>query len=105
MEPFPSDCIDTLWVNIITSFILVALPVIQFFNCNPQNSLLTTALISMYISYLSMISQFSYDNGDKSCNRMGFGPLVADVIVSTFFFVVTMYGSVMGGSGQVTVSG
>ena len=105
MEPFQTDCIDTLWVNIISSFILVALPIIQFFNCNPQNSLLTTALVSMYISYLSMIAQFSYDNGNKSCNRMGYGPLVADVIVSTFFFIVTMYGSVMGGSGQVAVSG
>ena len=35
---------------------------------------------------------------------MGLGPLISDVIVSTFFFVVTMYGSVMGGSGQVKVT-
>ena len=35
---------------------------------------------------------------------MGLGPLIGDVIVSTFFFVVTMYGSVMGGSGQVKVT-
>lgn len=35
---------------------------------------------------------------------MGLGPLIGDVIVSTFFFIVTMYGSVMGGSGQVKVT-
>lgn len=58
----------------------------------------------MYISYLAMISQFSYSNGNPVCNRMGLGPLIGDVIVSTFFFVVTMYGSVMGGSGQVKVT-
>ena len=58
----------------------------------------------MYISYLAMISQFSFDSGSKQCNKMGLGPLIGDVIVSTFFFVVTMYGSVMGGSGQVKVT-
>lgn len=52
-----------------------------------------------------MISQFSYDSGNSAtCNRMELGPLIADVIVSTFFFIVTMYGSVMGGSGQVKVT-
>ena len=51
-----------------------------------------------------MISQFSYSNGDAQCDRMGLGPLIGDVIVSTFFFIVTMYGSVMGGSGQVKVT-
>ena len=35
---------------------------------------------------------------------MSLGPLIADVIVSTFFFIVTMYGSIMGGSGQVKVT-
>ena len=104
MNPFPEECTNILWVNIVTSLILIALPVIQFFHCNSQNSLLTTALVSMYISYLSMIAQFSYDDGTTTCKRMGLGPLVGDVVVSTFFFIVTMYGSVMGGSGQVKVS-
>jgi hypothetical protein len=35
--------------------------------------------------------------------KMDYGALVADVIVSTFFFIVTMYGSIMGGSGQVKI--
>jgi hypothetical protein len=30
--------------------------------------------------------------------------LIADIIVSTFFFVLTMYGSIMGGSGQIKVT-
>jgi hypothetical protein len=30
--------------------------------------------------------------------------LVADIIISTFFFTVTMYGSIMGGSGQIKVT-
>lgn len=28
-----------------------------------------------------------------------------DIIVSTFFFILTMYGSIMGGSGKVKISG
>lgn len=30
--------------------------------------------------------------------------LAGDIIVSTCFFVLTMYGSIMGGSGQVKMS-
>lgn len=30
--------------------------------------------------------------------------LTADIIVSTFFFILTMYGSIMGGTGQVKVT-
>jgi len=30
--------------------------------------------------------------------------LAADIIVSTFFFTLTMYGSIMGGTGQVKVT-
>ena len=52
-----------------------------------------------------MIAQFSYNNGSTNqCQRMSLGPLIADVIVSSFFFIVTMYGSIMGGSGQVKVT-
>lgn len=53
-------CESTLWVNIITSIILLFLPVFQFLHFNKQNSLLTTSLISIYISYLSLIAQYSY---------------------------------------------
>lgn len=58
-------CGNSIWVNIITSIILVILPVLQIFNFNKQNSLLTTALVSMYISYLAFICQYSY--GGSSC--------------------------------------
>jgi hypothetical protein len=59
------SCGNSLWVNVINTIILAILPVLQFFNFNKQNSLLTTALVSMYISYLSFISQFSY--GGNTC--------------------------------------
>ena len=35
---------------------------------------------------------------------MDLGPLIADIAVSTFFFILTMYGSIMGGTGQVKVT-
>jgi hypothetical protein len=55
-------CGDSLWVNIITSIILILLPILQICNFNKQNSLLTTSLVSLYISYLALICQFSYGN-------------------------------------------
>ena len=36
--------------------------------------------------------------------RMTAGSLSADIAVSTFFFILTMYGSIMGGSGKVQVA-
>lgn len=53
-------CGSTLWVNIVTSIVLLFLPVFQFLHFNKQNSLLTTSLISIYISYLSLIAQYSF---------------------------------------------
>ena len=60
-------CGDSLWVNIVTSIVLFGLPFTQLFNFNKQNSLLTTALVSMYCSYLAFICQFSF--GGSSCNN------------------------------------
>lgn len=36
--------------------------------------------------------------------RMTDASLAADIIVSTLFFILTMYGSIMGGSGEVKVT-
>ena len=36
--------------------------------------------------------------------RMTDASLAADIIVSTLFFVLTMYGSIMGGSGEVKIT-
>ena len=90
-------------MNIITSIMLVFLPAIQFLHWNPQNSLLTTSLVCIFISYLSFISQYSYSD-TISETRMDYGALVVDVVCSTLFFVLTMYGSIMGGTGQVRVT-
>ena len=77
---------------------------VQFFNFNKQNSLLTTALVGMYVSYLALFSQFSF-GGNTCTQRMTVGSLAVDIVVSTIFFVLTMYGSIMGGSGKVKVTG
>ena len=93
-------CSGSVWVNILETVLLIVMPVIQLFQFNPQNSLLTTSLVSLFISYLFFIAQYSYVGGDpSSCNRMEVGPLIADIICSTFFFILTMYGSIMGGTG------
>lgn len=60
------DCGSSLWVNIANTIILILLPAVQCLNFNKQNSLLTTALVGMYVSYLSFICQFSY--GGNSCS-------------------------------------
>jgi hypothetical protein len=35
---------------------------------------------------------------------MTVGSIIADIVISTIFFLVTMYGSIMGGSGQIKFS-
>lgn len=58
----------------------------------------------MYVSYLSLFSQYSYKDPNAQCSKLTTESLIGDVLVSTFFFVLTMYGSITGGSGQVKVS-
>lgn len=60
----------------------------------------------MFIAYLSFIAQFSYGGSQpgQTCVRMDVGSLIADIVCSTFFFVLTMYGSIMGGTGNVKVT-
>ena len=50
-------CGSTSWLSIVTIIILVILPLVQLLNFNPQNSLLTTALVSLFISYTSYAAQ------------------------------------------------
>lgn len=90
----------TLWVNIVTSILLLLLPGIQFLHFNVQNSLLTTSVVCLYVSYLGLISQYS----KEECNALNTGAMVGDLVTSTFLFFLTMYGSVMGGSGVVKLN-
>lgn len=80
---------------------LIILPIVQILHLNPQGSLLGTAFVSLLISYLSFIGQFSYGNGGV---RMNYGSLIADIACSTLLFIITMYGSIMGGTGQVKIT-
>jgi hypothetical protein len=82
---------------------LIILPCVQLLHFNSQNSLVTTALVSLFIVYLNFIAQYSYSA--NSLPRMSNGSLAADIVCSTFFFVLTMYGSIMGGTGQMKVTG
>jgi hypothetical protein len=88
------------WPSVITSILLVLLPITQLLNFNPQNSLLTTAALCLFISYLNFIALYSYPD----CNMLSKGAMGADVGTSCLLFFITMFGSVMGGSGVVKVS-
>jgi len=85
----------SLWVNIGTTVLLIVLPLVQLLDLNPQNSLLTTSAVCLYISYLGLVSQFSKDQ----CNALNTAAMVSDMATSTFMFFLSMYGSIMGGSG------
>lgn len=84
----------SLWVNIGTTVLLLGLPLFQLLDLNPQNSLLTTAAVCLYVSYLGLISQFS----KESCNSLNTGSMVGDMATSTFLFFLSMYGTIMGGT-------
>lgn len=76
------------------------MPLIQLLHWNKQNSLLTTSVICLYISYLGLISQYS----KEECQALSLGAMLGDLITSAFLFFLTMYGSVMGGSGVVKIN-
>ena len=45
--------------------------------------------------------RFFYNLG---AGRMTYTSMACDIIISTFFFVLTMYGTIMGGSGAVKIT-
>lgn len=61
-------------------------------------------MVAMYVSYLAFASQFSF-GGSHCIGRMTVASLACDIIVSTIFFIMTMYGSIMGGSGKMKIAG
>lgn len=86
------DC--SLWVNIVTTILVLIIPGIQLLGFNPQNSLLTSSAVTIYMVYLSFMAQLSY----PYCNALDTGGMAADLTTSTFFFILTTYGSLLGGS-------
>lgn len=84
------DC--SLHINIVTSVLLVILPCVQLLHFNPQNSLLATALVSLYVSYLSLIGQYS----SEECHMLDFEITCIDIVASVCLFFITMGGSIVG---------
>lgn len=77
--------------------------------------MLTMSLISLYITYLSLIGQFSFPNLKSNLvqcmninkylgSRFTTNILVMDIIISSFIFLLSLYGSVIGGSGQIQIN-
>lgn len=92
------NCGSTLWLNILTTIILIILPLVQLLQLNPQNSLLTTSLTSLLISYFSYSAQLSFKQG---CTyRLNTYSYAADVCVCIFMFILTSFGSVVGGLSE-----
>lgn len=88
-------CGSTLWLSIATSCIFVILPIVQLLNLNSQNSLFTTSLVSLFIAYMSYSAQLSFGQGCTSrLNMISYG---TDVVVCFSLFIMTTYGSIMGG--------
>ena len=88
-------CGSTSWLSIVTLVILLVLPLVQLLNFNAQNSLLTTALVSLLISYTSYAAQEYFMTG--CVVRLTTGGFIVDVCISLVLFTMSMYGSVMGG--------
>jgi amino acid permease len=56
----------TLWVNIVTTIIILFFFITLYLKYNKNNNMLTMSLVSLYIAYLSIISQFSYPNENSN---------------------------------------
>ena len=88
-------CGSTSWLSIITLVIILLLPLIQLLNFNPQNSLFTTALVSLLLSYYSFSAQEYFLTG--CLVRLTPAGFATDIFVSLLLFAISMYGTVMGG--------
>lgn len=88
-------CGSTTWLSVITTVILVILPLVQLLGFNPQNSLLTTALVSLFIAYTSYAAQEYYMTACVvRLTHLGYA---FDLFISLLLFAVSTYGTVMGG--------
>ena len=91
-------CGSTTWVNVVTSIILVILPAVQLLGFNPQNSLLTTSLVSLFIAYLSFAAQEYFGDGCQvRLSPIGYS---IEVVISLILFALTTYGTIMGGLSE-----
>ena len=88
-----------IWTTVITSVLLVAIPCTQLLHFNVQNSLLTTSVLCLYLSYLNFMALYS----NPSCHALSEGAMTADIFTSCILFFLTMFGSITGGSGVIKV--
>jgi len=92
------QCGLTTWVSIVTSIIIVLLPAVQLLGFNPQNSLLTTSLVSLLIAYLSFAGlEYFGDGCQVRLTPIGYW---IEVVVSLILFALTTYGTIMGGFSE-----
>jgi hypothetical protein len=89
------SCGSTTWLSVITTCLIVILPIIQLLGCNSQSSLVTTSLVSLTISYFSFAAQEYFKTG-CIVRLTPFGYAI-EVSISLLLFAVTTYGTVMGG--------
>jgi len=71
------------------------MPLVQLLRFNPQNSLLTTALVALLVSFLSYSAQISYKTGCTT--RLNFGLFAIDIVINIFLMILATFGSIMGG--------
>ena len=88
-------CGSTSWLSIITLVSILILPLIQLLHFNPQNSLFTTALVSLLLSYYSFSAQEYFLTG--CLVRLTPSGFAIDILISLLLFSISMYGTVMGG--------
>lgn len=77
---------------------IVVLPLVQLLGFNPQNSLLTTALVTLTIAYLTFAAQEYFKDGCLvRLTPLGYG---LEVSISLILFALTTYGTLMGGFSE-----
>jgi hypothetical protein len=90
-------CESTLWLNISVSVLLFLMPIVQVFQLNPQNNLLTTSLVALLIAYFSYAAQRNIPDCGTRLTPFAY---ILDVAVNLFLFILATYGTIAGGLSE-----